>query len=92
MSTKTKNVISDAVGDLEGLTHLIQLCGFAAEARRVLCDIADVAATSPAFAAELSSRVDAHAEWLCHEDSLGVALRVVAQQLTEINSRLEGEC
>lgn len=89
MKTKTQEVITSAMGDLQDLMHIVQVCGFAAEARRVLTDISDVASVDAEFDATLSKRVDAHSEWMCHEDSLGVALRVVARQINDIHSKLE---
>ncbi len=93
MSLKKSQAHSDLVNDLmpqiQNISHIVQLCAFATEARRVLSDIDLAAQVSPELCESLDRLVEARAEWTCHDDNTGIVLRSVAYQLDTIYERLE---
>lgn len=90
--TKSKthsDLVNGLMPQIQNISHIVQLCAFAAEARRVLGDIDMAARVSPELGESLDRLVEARAEWTCHDDNTGVVLRSVACQLDAIHERLE---
>lgn len=83
------DLVNDLMPQIQNISHIVQLCAFATEARRVLGDIDVAAQVSPELGESLDRWVEARAEWTCHDDNTGVVLRSVAQQLDAIHERLE---
>lgn len=75
---------------LQNISHIVQLCAFAAEARRVLGDIDLAAEVSPSLGESLDRLVEARAEWSCHDDNLGIVLRAVAIQIDAAHELVHG--
>ena len=89
---KTKNTfgnLSDELSEqLLTIQSTLQLCGFAAEARRVLNDIDDFLERHPTLEKQFNHLLEARSEWLCHPDSLALVLRSISQQIGAVNARL----
>ena len=71
---------------LNHLTNLVKLAAFAAEARRVLSGIHDVANCQPELQKTIMRAVPASNTWLGMTDSSGEVLNYVARQLDEVNA------
>ena len=71
---------------LNRLTNLIKLAAFAAEARRVLSGIHDVANCQPELQKAIMKAVPASNTWLGMADTSGGVLSHVARQLDEVNA------
>ncbi len=68
--------LADQLSDqLHQIQSAIQLCAFAAEARRVLIDIDDFLVRHPCIEKKVLEAVEAHNEWINHEDTLPLVLR-----------------
>ncbi len=89
---KTKNTFCDLAAELSEqlltIQSTVQVCGFAAEARRVLNDIDDVLEMHPTLKKKFNQLVESRSEWLCHPDSLALVLRNLAHQIGVVNTRL----
>lgn len=83
------DLVEELMPQIQNISHIVQLCAFAAEARRVLGDIDLAAQVSPDLGESLDRLVEARAEWTCHDDNTGIVLRYVAQQLDAVHERLE---
>ena len=78
----TFGTLADILSDqLSAIQSTIQLCAFAAEARRVLTDIDIFLTLHPSVEKTFYERVEAHNEWTCHEDTLPLVLKNVANQV-----------
>lgn len=91
MATKKQTVsdrLEDFSGRLNSLNQVIELCAFAAEARRTLDDIQMLETVSPDFEKIMEKHIDARAEWSTHDDVLGLVLKDVAHQINALNEQL----
>jgi len=68
------------------LTEIVKLAAFAAEARRTLSRIHEVADCHPHFKQIIADHVSAMGDWQEREDNLGGVLDNVVRQLEEVNS------
>lgn len=74
--------LADQLSDQLYQVHAtLQLCSFAAEARRVLTDIDDFLVLHPGIEQRFSERIEAHSEWIEHDDSLALVLKNVTRQV-----------
>ena len=71
---------------LNHLTELVKLAAFAAEARRVLSGIHDVANCQPELQKAIMKAVPASNTWQGMADTFGEVLSQVARQLDEVNA------
>ncbi len=89
---KTKNTfgnLSDELSEqLLTIQSTLQVCGFAAEARRVLTDMDDFLERHPTLEKKFNHLLEARSEWLCHPDSLALVLRNLSHQIGAVNTRL----
>ena len=89
---KTKNTFGNLADELSEqlltIQSTVQVCGFAAEARRVLNDIDDFLELHPTIEKKFDQLVEFRNEWLCHPDSLALVLRSLSQQIGAVNARL----
>lgn len=89
MSTKTHtfgDLADDLSNRLQYITATVRLCGFAAEARRVLVDIDEICTNNPDIGGQLDRLT--RAEWYCHEDTLSLVLKDIARQMDAVNELL----
>lgn len=82
-------VLEAIQNDIERHVEVVKLCAFAAEARRVLCDIDQKAIVFNDFGERFNSLVIRRSEWRCHDDNLGVVLRLTAHQIEAALANLE---
>jgi len=91
MATK-KHTFGDLADNLSNrlqyINATVRLCGFAAEARRLLVDIDEVCNNSPDISAKLDRLIVARAEWYCHEDTLPLVLKDIARQIEAVDELL----
>lgn len=93
--TNTETFIADAAtGDfnaislkLQNLTEIIKMAAFAAEARRTLGEIQDVARLMPDFKTTLKDETSNPNAWSELEDNTADVLDYVARQLQEVNGQ-----
>ena len=72
-----------------GLRSVIELCAFAAEARRTLADFDHLKSIDPAFKKAASHWIEADSEWKEHADSVGLVLKDAAHQIGELQNLLD---
>ncbi len=83
------DLVDDLMPQIQNISQIVQLCAFAAEARRTLGDIDFAAQVNSELGESLDRLVEARAEWTCHDDNTSIVLRYVAQQLDAVHARLE---
>lgn len=75
------NLADELSDQLHAIQTTIQICAFSAEARRVLTDIDNFLTLHPSIEKKFHERIEAYAEWTCHEDTLPLVLKNVANQV-----------
>lgn len=87
-----KQSFTDLVADLSSRMYeikaLAELCGFAAEARRVLDEVSVACTSNHAIAVMLDAHVEARNEYLHHADSLALVLKELARKIESANDIL----
>ena len=81
--------LADKLSDqLNAIQATIQLCAFAAEARRTLTDIDNFLTRHPSIEKKFFDLIEAHNEWTCHDDTLPLVLKNVSNQVNAANDLL----
>ena len=93
MKTTTKkhtfgNLADELSGELYAIKSTLELCSFAAEARRVLSEIDDFLKFNSEIEKALHDRIESHNDWVCHRDSLSEVLKNIARQVDAVHDRL----
>lgn len=73
---------------LQQIAAIARLCGFAAEARRVLTEVDLACRVDPALDAQLARLVEARLEWASHTDTLPQVLQCLADKIEVVHTLL----
>ena len=95
-TTTAQTFIADAATEncsaisskLHNLTEIVKMAAFAAEARRTLGEIQDLARLMPEFKSALKNETSNPNSWAELEDNTADVLDYVARQLKQVNSDL----
>lgn len=78
----------DLTDQLQQSAAILQLCGFACEARRILSETHTACDIDPELDARLAQLVDARREWTLFDDNTGQVLQGIAQRLEALHAQL----
>jgi len=74
---------------LHGINATLQLCAFAAEARRTLHEIDNFKLIFPDRGQELERNIETGSEWREHADSVGQVLKNISYQMDSLIQLVE---